>query len=139
MYPIPPNEHLVENRICKKCNIPFPITEKDKEFYAKVSPTFHGKKYIIPPPTLCPDCRAQRRLSFRNERKLYKRKCDATGKDIISVYSPASPFTVYEQDYWWSDVWDPMDYGREFDFTRGAFEQFGELMGKVPKVNIINK
>jgi hypothetical protein len=79
---------------------------------------------MIPPPTLCPDCRQQRRLSFRNERKLYKRKCDATGKDIISIYSPDKPYTVYHQDYWWSDAWEPMDYGRDFDFSRSAIEQF---------------
>jgi hypothetical protein len=99
------------------------------EFYTKVSPSFPSpgmpttrggvaapKKYLIPPPTLCPDCRQQRRLSFRNERKLYKRKCDATGADIVSIYSPDKPFIVYHQDYWWSDKWDPMSYEREVDF-----------------------
>ncbi|MBU0627024.1 hypothetical protein KKG31_00015 [Patescibacteria group bacterium] len=48
------------------------------EFYSKVSPIIAGKKYLIPAPTLCPDCRQQRRISFRNERSLYKRKCDLT-------------------------------------------------------------
>ncbi len=110
MYPIPSNEHLVENRKCRQCAAVFPITDKDMEFYEKVSPVFGGKRYSIPAPTLCPDCRQQRRLSFRNERKLYKRKCDATGKDIISIYSPDKPYTVYHQDYWWSDKWDPLDY-----------------------------
>ena len=66
------------------------------------------------------------------ERKLYKRKCDATGKEIVSMYSPNKSFKVYHQDYWWSDAWDPMDYGRDFDFGRGFFEQFGELMRDVP-------
>lgn len=81
---------------------------------------------------LCPDCRQQRRLSFRNERKLYKRKCDATGKDIISMFSPDKPFKVYHQDFWWSDKWDPMDYGGEFDFTKRAMEQMNVLMQKIP-------
>jgi hypothetical protein len=103
------------------------------EFYEKVSPVFAGKKYSIPTPTLCPDCRQQRRLSFRNERKLYKRKCDATGKDIVSIYSPDKPFKVYHQDYWWGDAWNPMSYGREFDFGRGFFEQFRELLREVPR------
>jgi hypothetical protein len=94
------------------------------------------KRYLIPPPTLCPDCRAQRRLSFRNERKLYKRKCDATGKDIVSIYSPDKPYTVYHQDSWWSDSWDQMDYGRGFDFSSGAMEQMGELMNEVPHQSI---
>ena len=40
MYPIPPSEHLVENKICKQCQVTFPITDKDMEFYEKVSPVF---------------------------------------------------------------------------------------------------
>lgn len=138
MYPIPPWEHLVENRKCKQCVSVFPITDKDMGFYEKVSPSFGGKKYRIPPPTLCPDCRQQRRLAFRNERKLYKRKCDATGKEIVSMYSPNKPYTVYHQDHWWSDAWDPMDYGREFDFEKSAFEQFGELRTNTPEMNLVD-
>lgn len=138
MYQIPPDECLVETKICKHCGVSFPITDKDMEFYSMISPTFGEKKYLIPPPTLCPDCRQQRRLSFRNERKLYKRKCDATGKDIVSIYSPDKPYKVYHQDYWWSDKWDPMEYGREFDFTRSAFDQFSKLLQAVPRPSLIN-
>ena len=110
MHPIPPNEILIETKICRHCSISFPITDKDLEFYGKVSPTFGGKKYLIPTPTLCPDCRQQRRLSFRNERKLYNRKCDATGKDMVSMHSPDKKNTVYNYDYWWSDSWNPLSY-----------------------------
>ena len=133
MYPVPPNEHLVEIKTCRQCSTPFPITDKDMEFYEKMSPVFGGKKYQIPTPTLCPDCRQQRRLSFRNERKLYKRKCDVTGRDIISIYSPGKPYIVYHPDYWWSDAWDPLDYGRVFDFSRSFFEQFREMIWEVPR------
>ena len=87
----------------------------------------------VPEPTLCPDCRQQRRLTFRNERSLYKRKCDATGKSIISMYSPDVPFPVYAQDYWWGDDWDPKDYGRDYDFDRSFFEQFVDFMKTVPR------
>ena len=136
MHTIPLNEMLVESKICKHCSISFPITDKDIEFYTKVSPIFGGKKYLIPPPTLCPDCRQQRRLSFRNERKLYKRTCDATGKDIVSMYSPDNKSTVYHQDYWWSDAWDPMSYGREVDLGRSMMEQMGALIEEVPKMHL---
>lgn len=78
MFPIPPNEYLIETKVCKHCRASFPITDKDMEFYEKVSPVFAGKKYSIPTPTLCPDCRQQRRLAYRMERKLYKRKCHVT-------------------------------------------------------------
>lgn len=136
MYLIPPTETLVQTKICRHCSLSFPITDKDLEFYEKVSPIFNGKKYPIPSPTLCPDCRQQRRLSFRNERKLYKRKCDATGRDIISIYSPDKPFKVYHPSFWRSDKWDIMEYGKSFDFDRGFFEQFGELMREVPKESL---
>ena len=42
MFPIPPHETLVENRVCKHCGVAFPITDKDMEFYKKVSPVFPG-------------------------------------------------------------------------------------------------
>ncbi len=132
-------EKIVETKICKHCSASFNITEKDLEFYEKVSLIFNWVKYNIPSPTLCPDCRQQRRLSFRNERKLYKRKCDATGKDIISIYSPDKPYKVYNQDFWWSDNWDPLDYWMNFDFNKSFFEQFEELMKKVPLQNLNNK
>ncbi|MDD3793951.1 MAG: hypothetical protein PHI37_04005 [Candidatus Gracilibacteria bacterium] len=131
------NEKIVETKTCKHCNSSFEITDKDLEFYEKVSPVFSGKKYLIPSPNLCPDCRQQRRLSFRNERKLYKRKCDATGKDIISIYSPDKPYKVYEQSYWWSDKWDAMDYGKNFDFSRSFFEQFDELLKEIPQISLL--
>ena len=139
MFPIPSSEKLIETKTCTHCSASFPITDKDLEFYNKVSPVFAWKKYSIPAPTFCPNCRQQRRLSFRNERKLYKRKCDATGKDIISIYSPDKINKVYHQDFWWSDKWDPMDYGRDFDFSKNAMEQFSELQKEVPEMNILSK
>ncbi|TSC60662.1 MAG: Uncharacterized protein Greene041662_148 [Candidatus Peregrinibacteria bacterium Greene0416_62] len=86
------------NQICSQCSAKFEIAQADLAFLDKVSPLFGGKKYTIPSPKLCPDCRQQRRLAFRNERHLYHRKCDKTGRQIISVYSPDKPFPVYEQE-----------------------------------------
>ncbi|MDD5769473.1 MAG: hypothetical protein PHE25_00750 [Candidatus Gracilibacteria bacterium] len=156
------NEKIIETKTCKHCNVSFPITDKDLEFYEKVSPSFKtppnlplsgeeyktllppdkgdggGYKYLIPSPTLCPDCRRQRRLSWRNESKLYKNKCNATGKDIVSIYSPDKKFTIYNQDYWWSDNWNPLDYGKDFDFSKSFFEQFKELQIEVPRIALLN-
>jgi len=89
-------------------------------------------KYLIPTPTLCPDCRQQRRLSFRNERHLYRRNCDATWKQIISMFSPDKPYKVYNPEFWWSDKWSAMDYAQDFDFSKSFFEQYDELLKKVP-------
>jgi hypothetical protein len=34
-------EKIVERKICKQCGINFDITDKDKEFYDKISPKFN--------------------------------------------------------------------------------------------------
>jgi hypothetical protein len=70
---------------------------------------------------------------------MYRRKCDFSGKDIVSMYPPDSPFKVYEQDIWWSDQWNALAYGRDFDFGRPFFQQFRELQLQVPRVALVNK
>jgi Zn ribbon nucleic-acid-binding protein len=62
------NEKTVETKQCTKCSSKFEITDKDLEFYDKVSPIFNDEKYSIPAPTLCPKCRQIRRLMWRKER-----------------------------------------------------------------------
>ena len=127
----------MKNKTCKHCKIDFSITDKDLEFYEKVSPVFNWKKYDIPTPTFCSDCRQQRRLAFRNERNLYKRTCDGAWKPIISMYKSGSPYTVYDMETWWWDSWDPFSYWKDFDFSKSFFEQFKKLSINVPKLNLI--
>lgn len=103
-------EEVIETKSCTQCSASFDITDRDMEFYSQVSPVFNDVKYTIPTPEKCPDCRMQNRMSFRNERKLYKRKCVATGKELVSMYTPESPLKIYHQDIWLSDKWDAMDY-----------------------------
>jgi len=93
----------------------------------------------MPAPKLCPNCRQQERLAWRNERQLYHQTCDLCKKNTISVYHKESPFIVYCQECWWSDHWNPIEYEREFDFERSFFEQFCELMIKVPRPAILNR
>lgn len=123
-------QYIEVEKICKNCAQEFTITEADTAFYEKLQ---------VPPATLCPDCRQQRRLAWRNERYMYKRKCDFSGKDIVSMYPPDTPFKIYEQEVWWSDKWDPLTYGRPYDFNRPFFEQFRELQLEVPRVALVNK
>ncbi len=77
-------------------------------------------------------------MSFRNERNLYRRNCDASGKSIISMYSPDKEYKVFSQDEWWSDNWNPKDYAKEFDFSRSFFAQFDELLKEVPRLALSN-
>ena len=124
-------------KTCKQCGLQFEITKEDVKFYDMISPVYKWDKYQISNPTFCPTCRDQRRLAWRNERKLYKRKCNAAWKNIISIYSADSNYIVYSQNEWWSDKWNWMDYWIYFDFNKSFFEQFNELFLKVPKMNMI--
>ena len=112
-------------KICINCRSHFEITDSDLQFYSEMKVT---------EPTFCPDCRQQRRLAWRNERKLYVRKCSGTGETILSVYSEEKPFPIYKNEYWYSDKWDPMAFGRDFDFNRPFFEQFESLRNSVPQL-----
>jgi len=123
-------------KICKECGMEFLISDEQKQILRKFTLRIKDEYFEIPEPTLCVDCRQKRRLSFRNERVLFKRKCDLTGKDIISIYSPDSPFPVCSSEVWWSDSFNGLDYGMEYDFSRTFFDQFGELMRKVPRLSL---
>ena len=111
-------------KTCTALGIPFEISEQDQRIYEKLGVSL---------PTRCPDERARARLAWRNERIFYRRPCDATGKPIVSIFDVGTPFPVYSQEYWWSDSWDPLSYGRDFDFSRGFFEQFVDLFRVVPQ------
>lgn len=119
-----------ETRQCQNCKNKFAVEAEDFQFYDKIK---------VPPPTFCPGCRMQRRMSWRNERRLYKRKCDLTGKDIISIIAPDKPYKVYDRDVWWSDQWDPMQCNRPYDFSKPFFQQYDELLKTVPLVSLFNK
>lgn len=117
-----------QNTTCQHCSVDFTIEPDDFDFYEKMD---------VPPPTFCYECRMQRKLVFRNEKILYKRKCDATGKDMLSIYREGTPYTVYERDYWWSDAWNPLDYGQDYNFSKPFFEQYKTLLEKVPRSNLV--
>lgn len=120
----------METRNCQNCKIDFTIHSDDFSFYEKIK---------VPAPTWCAQCRQQRRLAWRNEKTLYRRPCDATGKSIVSIYSPDSPYKVYDIKEWWGDSWDAKDYAQDVDFNRPFFEQFQELQIKVPRIALLNK
>lgn len=52
---------------------------------------------------------------------------------IFSFYTENVIHPVYNLSIWNSDVWNPISYGRDFDFTRPFFEQFLELKNVVPE------
>ncbi len=115
------------NKTCQNCKAEFRIEPDDFVFYKKIN---------VPEPTLCPDCRQQRRLAIRNERVFYNRTCDSCKKQTIAYHPPDRKQVVYCPECWYSDKWNPFDYGRDFDFTRPFFDQFRELYQVVPTLSL---
>ena len=115
---------------CKQCQSSFEVSDQDRAFYERIR---------VPDPSFCRSCRGQRRMSWRNEKTLYRRPCGLCGKGVIVIYSEDKPFPVYCQDCFWGDGWDPLEQGIEFDFGKSFFEQFAELQKKVPRLAVVNK
>lgn len=111
-------------RTCQRSGKVFEISQKELELCGKMG---------IPVSFVCPEESIREVMSARNERKLYRRKCDFTGEEIISAYDKDSVFPIYKNEIWWGDQWDSLSYGRDFDFNRAFFEQFGELQRVVPR------
>ncbi len=114
-----------QTKICQNCKNSFTVEPEDFVFYEKIG---------VPEPTLCPQCRYQRRLANRNELNFHHRTCGLCGTKMATIYTPDYPGPVYCQPCWWSDNWDSLAYGRDFDFSRPFFEQFREHRYSVPRV-----
>lgn len=118
-----------ETKNCKNCKNSFNLEAEDFGFYEKME---------VPAPTLCYDCRRQRRLAWRNDINLYHRECALCNKKVISFHPVNNGMIIYCNKCWWSDNWDPYQYGRDVDFSRPMFEQLAELQRAVPNLALIN-
>ncbi|MDC0358436.1 hypothetical protein OAO01_06435 [Oligoflexia bacterium] len=105
------------------------MTEDDSQFH---------KRLAVPAPRLCPHCRQQRRLTHYNERALYRNTCAACSKNVISIFAPDSPSTVFCSSCWWSDANDTLQYGQEYVPGQSFFEQLYQLRHRVPQLALVN-
>ncbi len=119
---------------CTHCSAVLVITPEDLAFYEKVSPRIGATTLSVPPPTLCPDCRQQRRMAWRNEHTMYRSSCKNCGRAIISALSSDAQYKHFCHDCWFGDTWDGKEYGRSFDFSLPFFEQFHALHLAVPQL-----
>ena len=111
----------------------------DSAILERLAPVYGGVPFELPAQTLPQDVRAMRRMAWRNSHNLYHRKCDRSGKKIISGFPAGSRYPVYATDIWWGDSWDQNASGREFDFTRSFFDQFQELMTVAPRPALMSR
>jgi hypothetical protein len=122
-------------RTCAISGIDFVVSDDDQALMDRISPVIAGKKFALPIPSLSPDERQRRRLSFRNERNLYRTTCGITAKPVVSVYSPDKRLKVCSKESWLEQ--DNTEFGREFDFKRPFFDQFSELSSACWKAAVI--
>jgi hypothetical protein len=115
----------METKNCQKCKKDFNIEAEDFNFYEMMK---------VPAPTFCPECRLQRRLTFRNDRTLYKRDCELCKQSVLSIYRPEGETKILCQECWWGDKFDAREYGCDYDFSKSFFEQYQELMKNVPLI-----
>ena len=112
---------------CQECQKDFEIMAEDIEFY---------KKLQVPPPTLCWECRLQRRMAYRPSfaPTFYKKTCSALGhtEKIISVFAEKNPVKVYDDKYYLSDQWEATEFAVDFDAGKNFFEQYKNFALAVP-------
>lgn len=116
-----------QTKNCQNCKREFIIESDDFTFYGKMK---------VPPPTFCHLCRAQRRFAWRNEWVIYPGVSFLTGKPILQTYAPEAGIKVIEREKYYTDDWDPIDYGFTYDFTQPFFSQFKKLLYSVPLKNL---
>jgi hypothetical protein len=74
-----PNSIVNEILACESCGKNYKIIPREFVFY---------KRHKFPLPKKCFECRRIVRMSLRNPRKFWKRKCGKCGKELLSTFSP---------------------------------------------------
>ncbi|KKM03959.1 hypothetical protein LCGC14_1769180, partial [marine sediment metagenome] len=105
-------------------------------FYVRPEDINFYKKIRVPLPTLSPRERTRRKLAFTNAYNLFKVTSAFSGKSIIALYPPSTPYKIYEHKIWFGDEWDSMDYAVEYKDQKNFFEQYKELQHNVPRHNL---
>src|SRR3989338_5274543 len=112
-----------ESKNCEHCGENFEISEGELVMYEKVG---------IELPTLCFFCRIKLHLSFWMFGKFRKGTSDLSGESLITVLPEKNRYPIYTQHEWFSDAWEGLNYGQDYDPSRPFFEQLQELQEKVP-------
>lgn len=114
---------MTEALCCEFTKAPFSLSQVELSLRDKLT---------LPLPCLCPEERLRQLMSFSNLTNLFAGNCSASGKKLLQLYPPNSPFPVYDVPYWWSDEWDPCSYARNYNFEQTFFAQFSSLICSVP-------
>jgi hypothetical protein len=113
---------------CTNCKTDFPISPLFQQILQKLK---------APQPTICANCSHQQKLAFRKDFIYHKAKCALTGKDLITVYNPNLPYKIAHSEAWFSDAYNPLEYGRDVDFSNPFFPQLHQLAKDVPHPHMV--
>lgn len=111
-------------RQCEHCRKSFTLTTSEHTLYTKVD---------IELPNTCLTCRFAQYFAFWPFGKFRKGVSALTGESLITMLPADARYPIYSAKEWWSDAWDPMDHGQDYDPTRPFFDQLKELQEKVPR------
>lgn len=114
---------------CSTCQQAYELRDQDLAFYAKMG---------LPPRRQCFACATRQKFLFRNYFAFYHRDCDRCRKDIISMYRPEAPATVWCEECYASDALDAAAYAQEYDAVRPFLEQAADLYRRVPQRALLN-
>lgn len=94
-----------------------------------MDPSLLRKEFDIPDPSLSRAQRIRHLGAFWPHWHLHKRKCDATGREIISIFRPECPYPVWHKDEWAKNAKPPQG---TFDFEKPFFPQAEILFKQCP-------
>ncbi len=114
----------METRNCQNCKKEFQIRPDELVLYEKVA---------IELPVICTPCRFAQHFAFWPFGKFRKGVSALSGESIITMLPADARYPIYSAKEWWSDAWDPMNYGLDYDEMRPFFDQLKELQEKVPR------
>ncbi len=79
------------------------------------------------------ECRWKQYFAFSVFGKFRKGASELTGESFITVFPSHPRHPIYKSHEWWSDGWDAMSYGQEYDPKRPFFYQLKQLQEKIPR------
>ncbi|MDR3519320.1 MAG: hypothetical protein P4L63_00310 [Candidatus Pacebacteria bacterium] len=118
------NTKVELNKICIDCKKEFVVETGDLILYEKVGLKIHDQCFF---------CRLKQYAAFWVFGKFRKGVSDLTGESLITVLPNNSRYSIYKSHEWYSDDWDPMSFGQNYDSSRSFFDQLQELQEKIPR------
>jgi len=114
----------MDTQKCVQCQTSFSFSPGELSMYEKV-------ELVLP--DICVPCRWKQHMAFWPFGKFRTGASDLSGEKLITVLPEHARYPIYTSKEWWSDAWDAMDYGQDYDSSRPFFDQLKELQEKVPR------